>query len=167
MKTPSTENSKNHSTTTRKDRKEWLINFIGFIFVVFILGLSISTAFVGFAVITLFAINLFPAVASHFAGIAWNVPLIHAFSVILVGSVATAISWSTNKNRSKEAVNTEFCNQIQWALDHMSDGEDELRYRYATSIIYNYANNPPKHLLNDYKKIASELVDALENQETT
>jgi len=159
-----TQSTKNRREITGENIKGWFTNFITFIFAIVILGVPISMVFIGFTVITSFIIKfisvLAPPLTDKITGIDWNGPIINALSAILVGSVASAIAWNTNKNRSKEAANTEFCNQMQWALDHMSNGENELQYRYATLIIDNYANNPPKYLLNEYQEIAKNLAVA-------
>lgn len=63
----------------------------------------------------------------------------------------------TNAARAREAVNNDFRDFMQWALENVNQEDDKASQFFAYSVIQQFAENPPKNL-DDKNRYLSEKV---------
>lgn len=76
-------------------------------------------------------------------------------AVVAAGSVTVLAL--TNRSRAREAVNNDFRDFIQWALENLNQDDDTASRLFAFRVVTQFAEEPPK-LLDERNKMLAKAV---------
>lgn len=83
------------------------------------------------------------------------------WAAALVAACSVGVLAFTNKSRASEAVNNDFRDFMQWALENVNQADDETAKLFAFSVIQQFAEEPPSNLHERNKALATEVYEAL------
>lgn len=83
------------------------------------------------------------------------------WAAALVAACSVGVLAHTNRSRAREAVNNDFRDFMQWALENVNQADDDAAKLFAFSVIEQFAKEPPRNLHKRNKTLATEVYEAL------
>ncbi|MCB4207746.1 hypothetical protein [Arthrobacter sp. UM1] len=80
------------------------------------------------------------------------------WAVGMIAFAAMAVQAWTNVSRSREAVNKEFRESLQWALGRVNESDDAVERNFALGMILAFRAQPPRMLSQSNKRLVARAV---------
>lgn len=83
-----------------------------------------------------------------------NIVGLGGWAAALVAALSALVLAWTNATRSREAVNNDFREFMQWAMENVNENDDEATQMFAYGVIDGFAKAPPRRLDKRNREVA-------------